>query len=122
MTTLLRAALALCVLLATEAGARDAVRAPATAAKPDTAANASFRSFIDALRPDAEARGVSAATFDAAFRGVSSPDPGILARTTAQGGRFTLRLKHPRPGRYQAIFIPTGERAERSTSNTGVIR
>ncbi|WP_018044983.1 lytic murein transglycosylase [Methylobacterium sp. 88A] len=85
MTTLLRAALALCVLLATEAGARDAVRAPAKAAKPDTAANASFRSFIDALRPDAEARGVSAATFDAAFRGVSSPDPGILAKTTAQG-------------------------------------
>lgn len=44
------------------------------------------------------------------------------AKTTAQGGKFTLRLKHPRPGRYQAIFIPTGERAERSTSNTGVIR
>ncbi|TXN33796.1 lytic murein transglycosylase [Methylobacterium sp. WL19] len=84
MTTLLRAALALCVLLATESRAQDAVRVPATA-KPDMAANASFRSFIDALRPDAEARGVSAATFDAAFRGVSSPDPGILAKTTAQG-------------------------------------
>ena len=28
------------------------------------------------------------------------------AKTTAQGGSFTLRLKHPRPGRYQAIFIP----------------
>jgi len=44
------------------------------------------------------------------------------AKTTARGGKFTLRLKHPRPGRYQAIFIPTGGRAERSTSNTGVIR
>ena len=28
----------------------------------------------------------------------------------------------PRRGRYQAVFIPRGERAERSTSNTGVIR
>ena len=44
------------------------------------------------------------------------------ARTTARNGRFTLRLKHPRPGRYQAVFIPSGGRAERSTSNTGVIR
>lgn len=44
------------------------------------------------------------------------------ARATARNGRFTLRLKSPRPGRYQAVFIPTGERAERSTSNLGVIR
>ena len=44
------------------------------------------------------------------------------ARTTARDGRFQLRLKSPRPGRYQAVFIPSGDRAERSTSNTGVIR
>ena len=44
------------------------------------------------------------------------------ARTTARDGRFRLRFKHPRRGRYQAVFIPTGGRAERSTSNTGVIR
>ena len=44
------------------------------------------------------------------------------ARTTARNGRFTLRLKQPKPGRYQAVFIPSGDRAERSTSNTGVIR
>jgi hypothetical protein len=44
------------------------------------------------------------------------------ARATARNGRFTLRLEHPRRGRYQAVFIPTGNRAERSTSNTGVIR
>jgi hypothetical protein len=44
------------------------------------------------------------------------------ARTTARNGRFTLRLKHPRRGRYQAVYIPNGDRAERSTSNTGVIR
>ncbi|MDA0178703.1 hypothetical protein OJ997_00225 [Solirubrobacter phytolaccae] len=44
------------------------------------------------------------------------------ARATVRNGKFTLRLKSPRPGRYQAVYIPTGERAERSTSNTGVIR
>lgn len=43
-------------------------------------------------------------------------------RTTARNGRFTLRLKQPRRGRYQAVYIPNGGRAERSTSNTGVIR
>lgn len=44
------------------------------------------------------------------------------ARTTARNGTFQLRLKHPQRGRYQAVFIPNGDRAERSTSNTGVIR
>ena len=44
------------------------------------------------------------------------------ARTTARNGRFELRFKHPKRGRYQAVFIPSGDRAERSTSNTGVIR
>ena len=84
MKTALRTAIALCAVLAAESRAQDSTR-PAPPAKPEAAANASFRSFVDALRPDAEARGVSAATFDAAFRGVSSPDPGILAKTTAQG-------------------------------------
>jgi hypothetical protein len=44
------------------------------------------------------------------------------ARTAARHGRFRIRLGHPRPGRYQAVFIPSGQRAERSTSNAGVIR
>jgi hypothetical protein len=38
------------------------------------------------------------------------------------GGRFTFRFTHAAPGRYEAVYIPTGDRAERSTSNTGVIR
>ena len=37
-------------------------------------------------------------------------------------GRFRIRLVRPRRGRYQAVYIPSGRRAERSTSNTGVIR
>lgn len=44
------------------------------------------------------------------------------ATTSAKGGAFRLRLRHPRRGRYQAVFVPSGARAERSTSNTGVIR
>ena len=44
------------------------------------------------------------------------------ARTAARKGRFRFRLKNPRPGRYQAVFIPSKGRAERSTSNKGVIR
>lgn len=50
--------------------------------------------------------------------GAASPS----AVTTARGGSFRLRLTRPAPGRYQAVFIPSGARAERSTSNTGVIR
>ena len=42
--------------------------------------------------------------------------------TTTKSGTFRLVLKHPKAGRYQAVFIPNGERAERATSNTGVIR
>ena len=42
--------------------------------------------------------------------------------TTRSNGTFRLRLKAPRKGRYQVVFIPSDERAERSTSNTGVIR
>jgi hypothetical protein len=44
------------------------------------------------------------------------------ARANTRNGTFRLRLKHPKRGRYQAVVIPTGGRAERATSNTGVIR
>ncbi len=46
--------------------------------------------------------------------------PAATAR--ARDGRFRIRLAAPRRGRYQAVFIPSGDAAERSTSNTGVIR
>jgi hypothetical protein len=47
--------------------------------------------------------------------------PSARTKTTTRG-TFRLVLKHPKKGRYQAVFIPSGERAERATSNTGVIR
>ncbi|MGU3665709.1 lytic murein transglycosylase [Methylobacterium sp. A49B] len=49
-----------------------------------TGGSGAFRGFIESLRPDAAARGVSAATFDAAFRGVSGPDAAVLARIRRQ--------------------------------------
>ena len=44
------------------------------------------------------------------------------ATAKARDGRFRIRLAHPRRGRYQAVFIPRGKRAERSTSIPGAIR
>jgi hypothetical protein len=44
------------------------------------------------------------------------------ARTFARKGRFKFRFNRIRPGRYQAVFIPSKGRAERSTSNKGVVR
>jgi len=43
-----------------------------------------FRAFIEGLRPDAAARGVSTRIFDAAFAGIGVPDPRVLARTQRQ--------------------------------------
>ncbi|MET7248296.1 lytic murein transglycosylase [Methylobacterium sp. EM32] len=43
-----------------------------------------FRAFVEELWPAAQARQVSRATFDAAFRGVT-PDPAVLARLRRQG-------------------------------------
>lgn len=45
-----------------------------------------------------------------------------VATRTVTGSTFTFRLRNPARGRYQAVYIPSGNRAERSTSNTGVIR
>ncbi len=66
------------------------VGAPALAAAPRAApaasseARARFAAFVEGLRPEAEARGVSRASFEAAFAGVKGPDPDILARTRQQ--------------------------------------
>jgi membrane-bound lytic murein transglycosylase B len=46
-------------------------------------ASADFGHFVQSLWPQAHARGVSRATFEAAFRGVS-PDPDVIARTKRQ--------------------------------------
>ena len=80
-------AVLLLALAATGARAEPALPPPSLAegGGKQAAAPLAFRAFIDALRPDAEARGISSTTFDAAFRGISGPDASVLARTTAQG-------------------------------------
>jgi hypothetical protein len=50
----------------------------------------------------------------------TSPTPTAAKRI--RKGRFTFRFKHLRRGAYQAVFIPSKGRAERATSNRGVIR
>jgi hypothetical protein len=45
-----------------------------------------------------------------------------IARTKTRKGRFSFRFKRLRRGSYQAVFVPFKGRAERSTSNKGVIR
>ncbi|HLL28640.1 MAG TPA: lytic murein transglycosylase [Xanthobacteraceae bacterium] len=48
-----------------------------------TASGDDFQSFVAGLWPEAQARGVSRATFDAAFKGVA-PDPAVIAATKRQ--------------------------------------
>ncbi len=58
--------------------------AGAPSAEPARADAGAFRAFVEGLRPDATARGVSDETFAAALRGIDAPDPEILARTRRQ--------------------------------------
>ncbi|WP_375454938.1 lytic murein transglycosylase [uncultured Methylobacterium sp.] len=58
---------------------------PAAVRKSARGDAAAFGAFVAALRPDALARGISPKTFEAAFRGVSGPDPAVLARIKGQG-------------------------------------
>lgn len=44
------------------------------------------------------------------------------AHAKAHKGRFTFRLRSPRKGTYEAVYVPQKGRAERSTSNKGLIR
>ncbi|MCJ2035227.1 lytic murein transglycosylase [Methylobacterium sp. J-068] len=58
---------------------------PAPQAVTAPEAKARFAAFLETLRPDAEARGIAPRTFEAAFAGVTGPDPDVLARTRKQG-------------------------------------
>ena len=71
------------IALAASTAAAGSPGRDANAASPE--AKASFAAFIEALRPDAEARGVSGHTFAAAFAGISGPDLDVLGRTRKQG-------------------------------------
>jgi hypothetical protein len=44
------------------------------------------------------------------------------AGAAARRGLFRFAARRLARGRYQAVFIPSGDRAERSTSSSGVVR
>jgi hypothetical protein len=44
------------------------------------------------------------------------------ARTVTRNGHFRFRARRLLRGRYEAVFIPSGARAERSTSRSGAVR
>ena len=83
-----------------------------------------FAAFIDALRPQAGARGVSSQTFEAAFEGVT-PDGAILRQTHAQNeftrtaGEYLTAAVNARPvadaRRQAARWSDTLEAIERKT-------
>ncbi len=55
----------------------------AARAQPQADADESFASFLQQLWPDAKAQGITRATFDTAFAGVT-PDPRVIAATKRQ--------------------------------------
>src|SRR4029077_6719328 len=60
-----------------------------------------FQAFVASLWPEAKARGVSRATFDAAFKGVA-PDPQVIAASKHQP-------EYIRPvGAYIALLVTEG--------------
>ncbi|WP_181703029.1 lytic murein transglycosylase [Chthonobacter albigriseus] len=76
------AMLAGCISLSEPLGL-DTNRQVTTPARSDGPIPASFVQFVETLWPQAEARGVSRATFDAAFRGLG-PDQGVLDAANRQ--------------------------------------
>lgn len=68
-----------------------------------------FGAFVESLRPEARARGVSDATFDAAFRGVT-PNPRIIELTRRQS-EFTRPIWEYLDGAVGAERVRLGERA-----------
>ncbi|WP_238180074.1 lytic murein transglycosylase [Methylobacterium haplocladii] len=61
-------------------GLAASVRTRRALAAPDP----DFRAFLDSLRAEAQARGISQATFETAFRDVTAPDPDVIGRTRKQ--------------------------------------
>ena len=85
--------------------------AAAMAAPHRAGASPSFQAFVEGLWPEAQARGVSRATFDTAFRGVA-PDPKIAALTRKQS-EFSRPIWHYIAGSTAPGTIAKGQAAAR---------
>jgi membrane-bound lytic murein transglycosylase B len=104
MLRLKLACLALATLLAAAIAPPDRALA---AAEP----KASFQAFVEGLWPEAQRRGVSRATFDAAFRGVA-PDPKIAGATRKQS-EFVRPVWHYIAGATAPGTVAKGQAAAR---------
>ena len=92
------ALISLAPALAQTTGSISTSAARANAARP-AAADAAFDAFLKGLWPQAQQRGISRATFDLAFRGLT-PDPSIAALTRKQSGLSQQRARrHPHSAR-----------------------
>jgi membrane-bound lytic murein transglycosylase B len=87
------------------------VAAAVVAAPHRAGASPSFQAFVEGVWPDAQARGVSRATFDTAFRGVA-PDPKIAALTRKQA-EFSRPIWHYIAGATAPGTIAKGQAAAR---------
>ena len=81
------------------------------AAPHRAAASPAFQAFVEGLWPEAQARGVSRATFDDAFRGVV-PDPKIGA-TTGKQSEFVRPVWHYIAGATAPGTVAKGQAAAR---------
>jgi len=87
-----------------------------------------FQTYIANLWPEAEARGVSRATFDAAFKGVE-PDPQVIAATQRQpeyirpvGGYIALLVSDSRIAGGKKRMVPFAETLAAVEAKFGVDR
>ncbi|AOO79248.1 lytic murein transglycosylase [Bosea vaviloviae] len=110
------AIISLAPALAQTTGSINLSAARAKDAKP-APANASFDAFLKGLWPQAQARGISRATFDLGFRGVT-PDASIVALTKKQS-EFTAPIWGYLNSALGGTRIPRGRDA--ANENAGVL-
>lgn len=93
------------------------INVSAAKARQTAPVDADFAGFLQRLWPQAQARGISRATFDLAFRGVS-PDPSIVALTKKQS-EFTAPIWGYLNSAVGGTRIPRGRDA--AEANAGVL-
>lgn len=80
-------------------------------------ADASFVQWIEEFYPEAEKEGVSRATWDLAFAGVTEPDPQVLKKASYQP-EFTTEIWDYLDGRVNPLSIARGEEMSRMYRGT----
>lgn len=111
---LVLASAAMIALAGAGAAPAHAQQKPAVA-QPANAQNTAFRAFLDSLWPDAQSRGITRATFNAALGGLS-PDP-ALARQTAKQAEFVKPIWSYIDGALSQTRVNEGRRKAQELRN-----